>query len=115
MSPFRRLLAYVVRYRRDFLLGLACVIVTRAVALAGPTVLGHAIDDLTRSVTGLKLAGYGLLLLAIGLLGGLFLFLQRKILIGASRHIEYDMRKRLLRSPGNVGRSRTSKRTGPAT
>jgi ATP-binding cassette, subfamily B, multidrug efflux pump len=92
VSPFRRLLAYVIRYRRDFLLGLACVIVTRAVALAGPTVLGHAIDDLTRSVTGLKLAGYGLLLLAIGLLGGLFLFLQRKILIGASRHIEYDMR-----------------------
>jgi ATP-binding cassette subfamily B multidrug efflux pump len=92
VSPFRRLLRYVVRYRRDFLLGLACVIVTRAVALAGPTVLGHAIDDLTRSVTGLKLAGYGLLLLAIGLLGGWFLFLQRKILIGASRHIEYDMR-----------------------
>ena len=92
VSPFRRLLGYVVRYRRDFLLGLVCVIVTRAVALAGPTVLGHAIDDLTRSVTGLKLAGYGLLLLAIGLLGGLFLFLQRKILIGASRRIEYDMR-----------------------
>ena len=92
MAPFRRLLGYVFRYRRDFLLGLACVIVTRAVALAGPTVLGHAIDDLTRSVTGLKLAGYGALLLAIGLLGGWFLFLQRKILIGASRHIEYDMR-----------------------
>jgi ATP-binding cassette subfamily B multidrug efflux pump len=92
VSPFGRLLGYVFRYRRDFQLGLACVIVTRAVALAGPTVLGHAIDDLTRSVTGLKLAGYGLLLLAIGLLGGWFLFLQRKILIGASRHIEYDMR-----------------------
>jgi ATP-binding cassette subfamily B multidrug efflux pump len=92
VSPFRRLLGYVFRYRRDFLLGLACVIVTRSVALAGPTVLGHAIDDLTRSVTGLKLAGYGALLLAIGLLGGWFLFLQRKILIGASRHIEYDMR-----------------------
>src|SRR5580765_6530613 len=92
MSPVRRLLAYVFRYRRKFALGLACVVVTRSVALAGPAVLGFAIDDLTRGVTRLKLAGYGTLLLAIGLVGGLFLFLQRRILIGASRDIEYDMR-----------------------
>jgi ATP-binding cassette subfamily B protein len=81
-----------VRYRRKFTLGLACVVVTRAVALAGPAVLGYAIDDLTRGVTRGKLAAYGALLLAIGLVGGLFLFLQRRILIGASRDIEYDMR-----------------------
>ena len=43
-------------------------------------------------MTRAKLAGYGALLLAIGLVGGVFLFLQRRILIGASRHIEYDMR-----------------------
>jgi ATP-binding cassette subfamily B multidrug efflux pump len=92
VSPFRRLLTYVIRYRRAFLLGLACVVVARAVALAGPMILGYAIDDLTRGVTRTKLAGYGALLLAIGLIGGLFLFLQRRILIGASRHIEYDMR-----------------------
>jgi ATP-binding cassette, subfamily B, multidrug efflux pump len=92
MSPLRRLLTYVARYRRTFALGLTCVVITRAVALAGPTVLGYAIDDLTRSVTRAKLAGYGALLLAIGLVGDLFLFLQRRILIGASRDIEYDMR-----------------------
>ncbi len=92
MSPARRLLEYVVRYRRKFVLGLACVVITRAVALAGPMVLGHAIDDLTRTVTRLKLAGYGAALIAIGLAGGVFLFLQRRILIGASRDIEYDMR-----------------------
>jgi ATP-binding cassette subfamily B protein len=62
------------------------------VTLAGPMVLGYAIDDLTRSVTRGKLAGYGALLLAIGGVGGIFLFLQRRILIGASRDIEYDMR-----------------------
>ena len=92
MSPVRRLVPYVIRYRRKFALGLCCVIITRAVALAGPTVLGYAIDDLTRGVTRAKLAGYGALLLAIGLVGGVFLFLQRRILIGASRDIEYDMR-----------------------
>ena len=92
MSPLRRLLVYVVRYRRKFTLGLICVVVTRAVALAAPKILGYAIDDLTRNVTRGKLAAYGALLLAFGLFGGLFQFLQRRILIGASRDIEYDMR-----------------------
>jgi len=92
MSPLRRLFQYVVRYRRKFIVGLLCVLVTRSVTLAGPMVLGYAIDDLTRSVTRGKLAGYGALLLAIGGVGGIFLFLQRRILIGASRDIEYDMR-----------------------
>ena len=92
MSPIRRLFAYVVRYRRKFVLGLLCAVATRSVALAGPSVLGRAIDDLTRGVTRGKLAGYGALLLAIGLIGGVFQFLSRRILIGASRDIEYDMR-----------------------
>ena len=92
MSPIRRLIPYVVRYRRKFALGLGCVVVTRSVALAGPAVLGRAIDDLTGGVTRGTLAGYGALLLAIGLVGGTFQFLARRILIGASRDIEYDMR-----------------------
>jgi ATP-binding cassette subfamily B multidrug efflux pump len=92
VSPFRRLFPYVLRYRRKFVLGLLCAVLTRAVALAGPSVLGLAIDDLTRGVTRAKLFLYGTLLLVIGLVGGLFLFLSRRILTGASRDIEYDMR-----------------------
>ena len=52
MSPLRRLIPYVTRYRRKFILGLMCVVVTRSVALAGPTVLGFAIDDLTSTYRG---------------------------------------------------------------
>src|SRR5689334_1857917 len=55
-------------------------------------VLRFAVDDLTRGVTRAKLVEYGSLLLAIGVVGGVFRFLMRRILIGASRHIEYDMR-----------------------
>jgi ATP-binding cassette subfamily B multidrug efflux pump len=84
--------SYVLRYRRAFLLGLLCVVVTQGVALAAPIVLRYAVDDLTQSVTRAKLIQYASLLLAIGLVGGLFRFLMRRILIGASRHIEYDMR-----------------------
>jgi ATP-binding cassette subfamily B protein len=92
VSPFRRLLAYALRYRQAFLVGLLCVVVTQGVTLAAPMVLRYAIDDLTRGVTRAKLIEYASLLLAIGLVGGVFRFLMRRILIGASRGIEYDMR-----------------------
>ena len=92
MTPFRRLFDYVRRYRRAFTIGLVCTMVTQAVTLASPKVLQYAIDDLTRGVTLAKLIEYGAVLLAIGLFGGVFRFLMRRILIGASRDIEYDMR-----------------------
>jgi ATP-binding cassette subfamily B protein len=92
MAAFRRLFVYVLRYRPAFLAGLACTVVTQTVALASPKILQFAIDDLTRGVTRAKLLAYGSALLAIGLIGGVFRFLMRRILIGASRDIEYDMR-----------------------
>lgn len=92
MSPFLRLLGYVRPYRRAFAGGLACVLVTQGVALTAPIVLQRAVDDLAVGLSGLKLTIYGALLLAIGLLRGYFQYLMRLVLIGASRHIEYDMR-----------------------
>ena len=91
-SAFVRLLPYLLRYKRAFLLGLGCVIVTTAIQLLSPWVLKNAIDDLNRGVTRQKLGLYAALLLAIALVGGTFRFLMRRILIGASRDIEYDMR-----------------------
>jgi ATP-binding cassette subfamily B protein len=55
-------------------------------------VLRYAIDDLTLGVTRAKLLGYAAILLAIGVIGGVFRFFMRRIVIGASREIEYDMR-----------------------
>jgi ATP-binding cassette subfamily B protein len=92
VTPFRRLLGYVDRYRRAFVLGLICSFATTAIVLVSPLVLQYAIDDLTRSVTVAKLLAYGSALLAIGVVGGVFRFWTRRILIGASRDIEYDMR-----------------------
>jgi ATP-binding cassette subfamily B protein len=92
MPPVRRLLGYVTQYRRSFLLGLACVITTTALTLAGPWVLKYAIDDLTANVTAAKVRFYGLVLLLLAALGGIFRFLMRRIIIGASRDIEYDLR-----------------------
>src|SRR6187402_3150286 len=92
MGAFWRLFPYVRRYRRTFVLGLLCSCTTTAITLVAPRVLQGAIDDLTGGVTRAKLLGYGGALLAVGLVGGLFRFWTRRLLIGASRHIEYDMR-----------------------
>ncbi|PYR82372.1 MAG: ABC transporter ATP-binding protein [Acidobacteria bacterium] len=92
MRPSARLLAYVWRYRSAFLAGFLCIVATTALTLAGPWVLKYAIDDLTRGVTAAKLRFYAGAILGLTAVGGIFRFLQRRIMIGASRDIEFDLR-----------------------
>ena len=92
VSPLRRLERYVIRHRRAFALGLICSFAATGIGLVAPLVLQRAIDDLTEGVTRAKLLLYASMLLGIALLGGVFRFWTRRILIGASREIEYEMR-----------------------
>ena len=91
-ASFRRLLPFLLKYRRQFVLGLVCVVITTTIQLLSPWVLKFAIDDLTAGVTRSKLAFYSAILLGIACVGAVFRYLMRKILIGASRDIEYDVR-----------------------
>ena len=88
----RRLFGYMARYRRPFALGLVATALSTAASLALPWVLKHAIDDLARGVTVGKLRGYSALILGLALLAGGFRFLMRRIIVGLSRHLEYDLR-----------------------
>jgi len=92
MSPARRLLTYMARYRRPFIIGFCCVIVSTSISLAGPWVLKFAIDDLAAGVTAAKLRLYAAGLFALAAVGGLFRFLMRRVIIGASRQFDYDLR-----------------------
>lgn len=91
-SPSRQLLPYATRYRRAFAVGLAAALGSTSMQLSGPWVLKLAIDDLTTGVTRGKLALYASVLLGLALVGGVLRFLMRRIVVGASRHIEYDLR-----------------------
>ncbi len=82
----------MLKYRRAFAIGFACVIVTAAVGLAGPWVLKYAIDDLGQGVDTGKIAFYAWIILGLTAVGGFFRFVMRRIIIGASRDIEYDLR-----------------------
>jgi ATP-binding cassette subfamily B protein len=88
----RRLLQYLAKHRRAFLLGFACVVVTNVLTLAGPWLIKYAIDDLQSSLTLGKVRQYAVALFVLSVFAGFFRFLMRRIIIGASRDFEYDLR-----------------------
>ncbi len=93
MGPLReRLLPYLARYRGGLALGLVCVAIANLVALAQPQVLRLSVDDLYKGVTAAKLGRYAVLLFALALTSGAFRFVMRQIVIGISRHVEFDLR-----------------------
>jgi ATP-binding cassette subfamily B protein len=92
MTPIRRLLAYLIRFRAAFLVGFVCVIVATTMTLAGPWVLKYAVDDLDQGVTMAKIRMYAAVLFALAAVGGLFRFLMRRVIVGASRDFEYALR-----------------------
>jgi len=91
-AAWRRLWPYLFRYRVGVAQGLACIVAATAIQVTAPWVLKLAVDDLTESVTRTKLIYYALLLLGLTAVGGVFRFGMRRIIIGISRHIEYDLR-----------------------
>ena len=74
------------------IVGLGCVLLTNWISLAQPQVLRLAVDDLYRGVTAAKLGRYAVILFAIALAGGVFKYFMRRLVIGVSRDIEFDLR-----------------------
>jgi len=92
VTPVRRLLPYVRRYRRQYLLGFVSLALCSTLFAVSPLVLQYAIDDLYTGVTRTKLASYGGVLLLIAGLAGYFRYQMRRIIVSASRGVEYDLR-----------------------
>ncbi|MEO6488182.1 MAG: ABC transporter ATP-binding protein [Thermoanaerobaculia bacterium] len=95
MTPARRLLHYFRRYRRPLTLGALCVVGSAAFKLLQPLIIGGAVNELVAAVSRGTLVRFALLLIGAAAVEGVFLYLQRSIIIGASRRIEYDMRNDL--------------------
>jgi ATP-binding cassette, subfamily B, multidrug efflux pump len=93
MTPLRRLLHYFGLYKGSLAGGALCVVGSAGFSLLKPMIIGAAVNALTSEFTQGQLIRYGLMLIGASVAEGLFLWAQRKIVIGASRHIEYDMRR----------------------
>jgi ATP-binding cassette, subfamily B, multidrug efflux pump len=93
VEPLKKFARYFKPYKRSILAGIFFILCSMAFGLFVPYTVGEAVDDLAKGVTWNKVVYYPLVILAINFMSGIFLFLQRRLLINTSRHIEFDMRR----------------------
>ncbi len=92
MRALRRLIPYLRRYPLKLSAGVACIAASVAAGLFGPLIVGRAVDSFVAQASSTTLLRYGLLLVAVTAMQGVFSFGQRLILVSLSRQIEYDLR-----------------------
>ncbi len=98
MEEFKKFARYFKPYKWHVFAGIVFILCSMAFGLYVPYLVGDAIDDFKMSswngtLTVQKISVHAGLILGASLLSGIFLFWQRRLLINASRHIEYDMRR----------------------
>ena len=93
MDQLRKFFRYFKPYKAAILGGILCILGSMSFGLLVPYLVGKAIDDLGENVRWDKVIYYPLVILAVNFASGIFLFLQRRLLINTSRHIEFDMRQ----------------------
>ncbi|HSE41768.1 MAG TPA: ABC transporter ATP-binding protein [Acidobacteriota bacterium] len=94
VRSLKRLWPYLRRYRFQMIFGIFCAMATNAAAVVWPEILKDAVNALQ---AGAK-SGYGLfalMILAAVCVQAIFLFLMRRVMIGVSRDIEYELRNDL--------------------
>jgi ATP-binding cassette subfamily B protein len=113
MSALSRLNHYYWDYKWLFIPGLLCTMISAAFQITVPMVVRQAVDSIPRFVRlhhvfdgteaqgalylyfFLALLGFGLAIVVLSGISGLFMFLMRQTVVVASRHIEYDLRNAL--------------------
>lgn len=93
MDDLRKFWRYFGPYKLSLAIGIACIFASVTFGLYIPLIVGQTIDTSWSDVTWSILTLAALKVLAASILAGIFLFLQRRILIGVSRKIEYDLRQ----------------------
>src|SRR5882762_5960058 len=93
MNDLRKLVRYFRPYRFSLAVAISCILGYVLFNLSIPLVVGRAIDANWTDVNWTRLTVAALKVLGLSAVGGFFLFLQRRIITGLSRHVEYDLRQ----------------------
>ncbi|HSS22092.1 MAG TPA: ABC transporter ATP-binding protein [Pyrinomonadaceae bacterium] len=93
MDDLRKFARYFRPYKVELTIGIACIFASVFFNLYIPIIVGQAIDVNWVQVTWMSLTKSAARVLIFSLASGTFLFLQRRILIGMSRKVEYDLRQ----------------------
>src|SRR6476661_7820257 len=93
MDDLKNFARYFRPYRLSLIVGISCILGSVLFSVYVPLIVGQAIDANWTYVSVSRLTISALKVLGASVISGIFLFLQRRILIGMSRNVEYDLRK----------------------
>ena len=83
---------YLRRYWKSLAWGGVADVVYNVLKVVLPLIIGHAIDEMRHGITQRQILYHGIRILIVAALSGLFLYITRQVIIGASREIEFDLR-----------------------
>ncbi len=83
---------YFLRYKKKLILGFIFILLSDVTAVYVPLIMKDSIDALQKDATAELLLKYGLLIIGISVISGIFRFMIRQTIIVVSREIEYDLR-----------------------
>jgi ATP-binding cassette, subfamily B, multidrug efflux pump len=93
MDDLRKFCRYFLPYKVSLTIGIICILASVVFNLYIPLIVGQAVDANWSEVSWSRLTVSALKILGASIISGAFLFLQRRILIGMSRQVEYDLRR----------------------
>ncbi len=91
-TPFQRMASYWKRYPVPVIWGGTTVLLSAVINLFAPQVIRMALDELRVTLSRDVVLKYAGLIVLVSAGRGVFLFLQRRILVNLSRDIEFDLR-----------------------
>ncbi|MGH9904053.1 MAG: ABC transporter ATP-binding protein [Pyrinomonadaceae bacterium] len=93
MDDIKKFARYFSSYKIALVTGILCILASVIFNLTIPIFVGQAVDENWTEISWSKLTVSALKVLGASVISGVFLFLQRRILIGMSRNVEYDLRQ----------------------
>ena len=92
LERIKPLAPYLRRYWKQLAWGGVSVITYNGLRAVLPIVIGRALDSLKFGITPHLILVHALRLLLVASFSGIFLYITRQVIIGASREIEFDLR-----------------------
>jgi ATP-binding cassette subfamily B protein len=92
MSPLRRLLGYLYRYRFRYAIGAGFLLIGAGLSLSIPWTVKSAVDSLGRDGSAARLGRYVLIIGALAIGNGLARLGSRFSMLGAGQWVEHDVR-----------------------
>jgi ATP-binding cassette subfamily B protein len=92
MKILLRLLPYILRYKKNIIIGISCTVVANGAGVILPLIIREAIDNLNNHIDSIVLLKSAGLILFLAAISGIGLYFTRRTIIVASREIEYDLR-----------------------